>query len=963
MNRKINTLCFIFLFLFLITAVSAEDYENETQNTISQSNMDEIPNDINGQILQASNVENNKQGQSLEKNTISTAPNKQKVILKVPDVEMYYNDGHKLKVSITDKNKKPISNVKLKIFIDGKGYSTLTNKNGIGQLNLNLKSKTYSVTTTFDGTSKYEKASIKSTVTIKSTIKCSDSIKYYKNTSTYSAKFYDTKGNVLKNTWIEFQINSRICSIKTDSNGIAKLNIKLKPGKYTIKSINPKTLETATNSLTIKSLIVTKNLVMNEGDGSKFNVKILDNNGKISPGKQVTLKLNGKTYKKTTNKNGEINLPIDLEYGNYTITTEYAGLKVNNKITVNKVIQTSSFKHVSSIPNYVNITLPYVYPNAKYSLKTGINGTVKMPKIEIFTVNIGTKTYQFATGTTYNGDAVKMEEKSYLVPFNGGCLVCSKNKNSLKSNGIMITRTADATEIEYRSKTNDNVELFGFYADKGSDNSEIFTYMQNDKVIAKVTIQTQYFDETGVKYSLAKYYKRKNTDFAYYEITNHVSNPVKFTNTGKPVTYTYFERNIAGYTSKEYITTKFIINGKEEVERKETISYGLNEKYRRAYGFEALQSYTIITEKVNQKTLENWISMNLSYLNKFGVMNIYGMHLLSLETTWLADELANKYAKEFKVTWKRDNALTILGGINLEETYLNILNADMGMSVKGNQNNAVQFRLWNSINLPNIEEYVLTPISERYKENTANSLDNVLSSINKNKFSIAQLGDLLYVFSKDNSAIVLNCTNGVASVILYKNNATYKGSSIATSNDCCSVVMLPQDILAGIKNSMKTFASGINEFTDELNNIHPLSVLAYMGIKFLLEHTLEGASSASLGLISAMALIQNGGTMYRNNMVNEKEWHKTMDTITFTRPGYLQGKKIYNIPNKKGGYDYIEVKINNDLSLNRNNAIYISDGKTKLLGKKETYKYFSEDYWTPFSMPAKYWDESWKGLK
>ena len=100
--------------------------------------------------------------------------------------------------------------------------------------------------------------------------------------------------------------------------------------------------------------------------------------------------------------------------------------------------------------------------------------------------------------------------------------------------------------------------------------------------------------------------------------------------------------------------------------------------------------------------------------------------------------------------------------------------------------------------------------------------------------------------------------------------------------------------------------------------------------------------------------------MYRNNMVNEKEWHRTMDTITFTRPGYLQGKKVYNIPNKKMGYDYIEVKINNDLTLDRNSAIYISNGKTKLLSKKETYQYFSEDYWTPFSMPTKYWDKSWK---
>ena len=60
------------------------------------------------------------------------------------------------------------------------------------------------------------------------------------------------------------------------------------------------------------------------------------------------------------------------------------------------------------------------------------------------------------------------------------------------------------------------------------------------------------------------------------------------------------------------------------------------------------------------------------------------------------------------------------------------------------------------------------------------------------------------------------------------------------------------------------------------------------------------------------------------------------------------------------GYDYIEVKINNDLTLDRNSAIYISNGKTKLLNKKETYQYFSEDYWTPFSMPTKYWDKSWK---
>ena len=109
-----------------------------------------------------------------------------------------------------------------------------------------------------------------------------------------------------------------------------------------------------------------------------------------------------------------------------------------------------------------------------------------------------------------------------------------------------------------------------------------------------------------------------------------------------------------------------------------------------------------------------------------------------------------------------------------------------------------------------------------------------------------------------------------------------------------------------------------------------------------------------------MALIQDGGVRYRDSMISEQDWHKAMDSITFTRPGYLQGKKVYNIPNN-GKVDYVEVKINKDLTLNRNNAIYISNGQVKQLTKQETYQYFSEETWTPFSMPIKYWDKSWKG--
>ena len=190
------------------------------------------------------------------------------------------------------------------------------------------------------------------------------------------------------------------------------------------------------------------------------------------------------------------------------------------------------------------------------------------------------------------------------------------------------------------------------------------------------------------------------------------------------------------------------------------------------------------------------------------------------------------------------------------------------------------------------------------------------------------------------------------------NNDIYKGSSIATSCDCCSVGIMPQDLIRGIRNTFDFFSNGIDSL---LSNSHPLTKLLHKAASTILAKTLTGASKACYGLFLTMNVIQDCGNLYREKMISQKDWHATMDLATFTRPGYLQGKKIYNIPNKNGSYDYIEVEIKDDLTLNRNNAIYISDGSTKQLSKDETYQYFSDEYWTPFSMPTKYWDKSWKG--
>lgn len=950
MKIKINTICFIFLLFFLISAVSAADNENETLESIIQPDSSEdlckvsVEND-----MEKLNINNHDEKLSaknnIEKLSATQPAAKKKITISAPNVKMYYKDGSKFTVTLKYQ-KKVIGNAKIKINIDGKTYTKTTDKKGTASINLNLKSGTYTVLSTCDGNSEFASASAKSTVTIKSTIKCGDYSKYYKNTGKYTSTFYDKKGKILKNTAVKFKINSKTYTVKTDSKGVAKLAIDLKPNKYTITVTNSKTSESISKTVTIKSLIVASDLTFREGQKGKFTVKITNSNGKVEASKKVTIKVNGKTYTKTTNKNGIATLELTLNPGTYSITTQYSGLKSTNKVTVTKIAKKSSFIHTTLIPSYVNVTTTQVYENSVYTLKSGFNGIIKMPKNELITIQIGDKSYLFSNIPFTGVTSKVIGYYSHLIPFDGGNIISDTNRNNLKGNGIVISKINGFTQIDYQSSTNDNVELFGFYADKGLTNSETFSYMQNDKVMARVNFQTQSFDEMGLQYSLAKFYQKSIYDFnykSYDEITNHNSALIKFVNTNTPVTFSYFGNTIVGDIPQENIITKFNLNGKEEVEKRETISYGFSEKYRKTVGFEILQSYSIISEKIEQKTLENWLNLNNLYLNRFGVMNVYAMHLACLETTWLADRLADEYSKKFSVSWSRGRPIAIMGGINLDDTYLNVLNADMGMDVSGTDENIIQFRLINSLQLPNIEEYCLDDISARFLNITTNSQDSIFIALNNNKFSMTQLGDMMYLFAEDgsNSGIVLNTTNGVASVIYSHGDATYKGASVSTICDCCSIGMIPSDVISGIRQSFKIFEPVNMLVSSVFEKIHPLSKIAYKVLTYSAGKILTGVTKAGLTLLGMAVYIQQLGSDYRTDEVNQKDWHALMDTATFTRPGYLQGKKIYNIPNGNGGYDYVEVKINKDLSLDRNNVIYISQGKTRNLTKQETYKYSS----------------------
>ena len=129
---------------------------------------------------------------------------------------------------------------------------------------------------------------------------------------------------------------------KTDTVGMASLNINLNTGNYTglckYDGDDVYAGATAYSTVVVSPKLVTSNLTMNYKDGSKFKAKATDAKGAPIQGCQIVFTVNGVAYPRTSDVNGEAYLNINLNAGVYSITTSSLNSKVVNTITVNPPI-------------------------------------------------------------------------------------------------------------------------------------------------------------------------------------------------------------------------------------------------------------------------------------------------------------------------------------------------------------------------------------------------------------------------------------------------------------------------------------------------------------------------------------------------------------------------------------------------------------------------------------------------
>ena len=171
------------------------------------------------------------------------------------------------------------------------------------------------------------------------TIFANNLTKNYKNSSQFYATIVDVNNQTLANTTVTFYVNGVYYNRTTDSNGRAKLNINLSPGKYIITSKNTVTNETRQNIIEVRfgySIIAYNLYKYCKDDSRPFHATALDYDGNPLANVTVTFYVNGVYYNRTTEFMGHATLNINLLPGEYNITSTntVTGQSTSNLITI-----------------------------------------------------------------------------------------------------------------------------------------------------------------------------------------------------------------------------------------------------------------------------------------------------------------------------------------------------------------------------------------------------------------------------------------------------------------------------------------------------------------------------------------------------------------------------------------------------------------------------------------------------
>lgn len=404
-NKKFKIFLIALAFMLSISAVSAVD--TNTTDDLLAGDVDEEPPSGAANPLSVSD----------DNLTASSSAN---YVITTQAKSSYYSGSDYTVVLSQDSS--PVKNASVTLKVNGVSYTKSTDKNGKVSIPLNVNAGNYVVTAT------YGKTSNSTNVKVLPVVKGSDVTKTYSNTKKYSATFLNSDGSPLKNTKVKFILNGKTYTKKTNSKGVASLDINLKVGTYTVYAVHPKGYKTS-NKIVIKTSISSSPVTKHYLSSKVFTARFYGSNGKVLANKYIKFEAHGSTFNVKTNSKGVATITIISKpttfkmYCTNTQTGEKKSytVKILPTLSANKMTVFSDRTSTFKVTLYKNDKLVknakvYVYVNgAKKVGTTDSNGVASVK----FKLSKGTYTfksvdpytqYSITTKITVNDPTIKASD-------------------------------------------------------------------------------------------------------------------------------------------------------------------------------------------------------------------------------------------------------------------------------------------------------------------------------------------------------------------------------------------------------------------------------------------------------------------------------------------------------------------------------------------------------------------------
>lgn len=203
---------------------------------VYEGNLSNKPSNYSIKVINTEKIVNNTE--NVTKNRIATKIQYQDMVTDSVIIAVDGRVGKYFEVNLTDIDGNPLANKDIKIGFNGKVYNKTTNATGGARLQINLAAKfTYTFAIGFIGDDDYMGSFEVAKITVNpQKPKLASSNKSYKasaKTKSLTATFKTALGNPVSGKTIKFTLNGKTYSAKTNSKGVATVNVSLnKKGTY-----------------------------------------------------------------------------------------------------------------------------------------------------------------------------------------------------------------------------------------------------------------------------------------------------------------------------------------------------------------------------------------------------------------------------------------------------------------------------------------------------------------------------------------------------------------------------------------------------------------------------------------------------------------------------------------------------------------------------------------------------------